>query len=215
MELSELKLISASNIINLRTSQNMTQAELGAKLNYSDKTISKWERGEAIPDAYVLTQLAEMFGVSVDYLLTTHDKWETPADEADEPGPSYSVGVIMALAVLGVMTCALTVFVTLWMLDIIEWRVFLVGLSAAILTYLVLDCVFKHGRHLPYNLSAFVLSLFVLAFFFLPPWRWQIFLLAVPALALVWLGCNVKRRPGRLKEKLKKMKKTENEEKDA
>lgn len=208
MELSELKLISASNIINLRTAHNMTQAELGAKLNYSDKTISKWERGEAIPDAYVLTQLGEMFGVSVDYLLTTHDKWEPPVDEADEPGPSYSVGVVMALAVLGVMTCALAVFVTLWMLNILEWRVFLVGLSVAILTYLVLDCVFKHGRHLLYNLGAFVLSLFVLLFFFLPNRPWQLFLLAVPAEALVWLGCNVKRRP-RLRERLKKLKKTE------
>ena len=48
MELSELKLISASNLINLRTAAGMTQAELGAALNYSDKTISKWERAEAI-----------------------------------------------------------------------------------------------------------------------------------------------------------------------
>ena len=76
MELSELKLISASNIIRLRTEAGMTQAELGAKLNYSDKTISKWERGEAIPDAYVLTQLAAMFGVTVDYLLSSHTDWE-------------------------------------------------------------------------------------------------------------------------------------------
>ena len=66
MQLSELKLISASNIIKLRTQKGMTQAELGAILNYSDKTISKWERGEAIPDAYVLLQMAEIFGVSVD-----------------------------------------------------------------------------------------------------------------------------------------------------
>ena len=65
MQLSELKLISASNIIKLRTGAGLTQAELGEKLNYSDKTISKWERGEAIPDAYVLTQMAEIFGVTV------------------------------------------------------------------------------------------------------------------------------------------------------
>jgi len=206
LDLSELKLISASNIINLRTAAGLTQAELGAKLNYSDKTISKWERGEAIPDAYVLTQLAELFGVDVDYLLTTHDKWQPPADEADDPGPSYSADFIMALAVLGVMTCALAVFVTLWLLDIIEWRVFLVGLSVSILTYLVLDCVFKHGRHLLYNLAAFVLSLFVLAFFFLPRHPWQLFLLLIPAEILVWLGCNVKRRP-RLRDKLRKRKK--------
>ena len=40
MQLSELKLISASNIIKLRTGAGLTQAELGEKLNYSDKTIS-------------------------------------------------------------------------------------------------------------------------------------------------------------------------------
>ena len=74
MQLSELKLISASNIIKLRTEAGLTQAELGEKLNYSDKTISKWERGEAIPDAYVLTQMAEIFGVSVDYLLGLTDE---------------------------------------------------------------------------------------------------------------------------------------------
>ena len=105
MELSELKLISASNIIRLRTEAGMTQAELGAKLNYSDKTISKWERGEAIPDAYVLTQLAAMFGVTVDYLLSSHDAWDAPQEEAEDEDTAaadqaYSTSVITALAVL-------------------------------------------------------------------------------------------------------------------
>ena len=115
--LSELKLISASNIIRLRTQAGLTQAELGEKLNYSDKTISKWERGEAIPDAYVLTQMAEIFGVTVDYLLSTHDAWENPnQQEEQEQGMSrHSVNMIIAIAVLGVWTMALSVFVLLWL----------------------------------------------------------------------------------------------------
>ena len=64
MQLEELKLVTAANLIKLRTGAGMTQAELGAQLNYSDKSISKWERGEAIPDAYVLTQIAALFGVT-------------------------------------------------------------------------------------------------------------------------------------------------------
>ena len=84
MQLDELKLITASNLINLRTGAGMTQAELGAKLNYSDKTISKWERAEAIPDAYVLTQIAEIFQVSVDSLLKSHDEWKPiPVEEPE------------------------------------------------------------------------------------------------------------------------------------
>ena len=194
MELAELKLITASNLINLRTAHGMTQAELGAKLNYSDKTISKWERGEAIPDAFVLTQLAELFGVTVDDLLSSHSKWEPPEDETVGPEFTYSTDRIIALVMLGVFTLALTVFVTLWMLRIIEWRVFLVGLSAALLTYMILDLVLKKGRHLQYVLALFVLSLFVLAYFFLPKSNpWQLFLLAAPAEAIVFLACNIKK----------------------
>ena len=207
MELSDLKLISASNIINLRTAHGMTQAELGAKLNYSDKTISKWERGEAIPDAYVLVQMASLFGVTVDELLSAHDKWEPPKDKDEVPDRSYSVQVIIAIVLLGIFTVALAVFVTLWLMDIIEWRVFLAALSVELLVYMILICVFRHGRHLVYVVAAFVLSLFVLAFFFLPLDRpWQLFLLAVPAEAIVFLSFNIRRVPKvrRIVEKIKK-----------
>ena len=207
MELSDLKLVSASNIINLRTAHGMTQAELGAKLNYSDKTISKWERGEAIPDAFVLVQMAELFGVTVNDLLSAHDKWEPTVTEEEKPAPSYSVNVLIAIVLMGVFTVALAVFVTLWLIDIIEWRVFLVALAVEILVYLILVCVFKHGRHLQYILAAFVLSLFLLAYFFLPVHRpWQLFLLAVPAEIIVFLSCNIKRVPN-VKKLVKKISK--------
>lgn len=196
MQLSELKLISASNIIKLRTEKELTQAELGAKLNYSDKTISKWERGEAIPDAYVLLQMAEIFGVSVDYLLSNHDSWEAPKDEAQESTRSYSVNVIISIAVIAVMTVALTVFVTMWLLDIIEWRVFIVGGSIAILTYMILDCVFKKARHLQFSLAAFVLSIFVNLYVFVPLAKpWPLFLIAIPAEIIVFLSCNIRKKP--------------------
>ena len=109
MQLEELKLITASNIINLRTQAGMTQAELGSKLNYSDKTISKWERAEAIPDAFVLKQMGELFGVSVDNLLSSHDEWKPiPTEEPETEQVSYSTGRIIAIAVIGVWTLALT-----------------------------------------------------------------------------------------------------------
>ena len=198
MLLSELKLISASNIIRLRTQAGFTQAELGEKLNYSDKTISKWERGEAIPDAYVLTQMAEIFNVTVDYLLTTHDAWENPnAQEEQEQGISrHSVNMIIAIAVLGVWTMALSVFVLLWLLGFIVWQSFIVALPVSILTYMVLICVFNRRKYLQYVIAAFVLSIFVLLYFVLPLQKpWQLFLVAVPSIVLVFLSCNIRQRP--------------------
>lgn len=208
MLLSELKLISASNIIRLRTQAGLTQAELGEKLNYSDKTISKWERGEAIPDAYVLTQMAEIFGVTVDYLLSTHDAWENPNEpEEQEQGISrHSVNMIIAIAVLGVWTMALSVFVLLWLLGFIVWQSFIVALPVSILTYMVLICVFNRRKHLQYVIAAFVLSIFVLLYFVLPLQKpWQLFLIAVPAIILVFLSCNIRQRPRKKTKKSNSM----------
>ena len=193
MELNELKLVTASNLIRLRTGRGMTQAELGARLNYSDKTISKWERGEAIPDAFVLTQLAELFGVSVDFILSSHDKWEKPKEEEIEE-VRYSVEHIIAIAVIGVLTAFLIAFVTLWLMGIVEWRLFLFALSSAILTYLILICVFRRRRQLQYVIALFVASVLVLVYFYLPAASlWQLFLILVPAEVLVYLACNVKK----------------------
>lgn len=200
MQLSELKLISASNIIKLRTGAGLTQAELGEKLNYSDKTISKWERGEAIPDAYVLTQIAEIFGVTVDYLLSSHDAWESPEQQEEKEQKQaerqYSIDMIIAISVLGVWTMALTIFVLLWLFDIILWQTFIVALPVSILTYMVLICVFHRRRQLQYVIAAFVLSLFILLYFTLPMQKpWQLFLIAIPAEIIVFLSCNIHRRP--------------------
>jgi len=196
MQADELKLVSASNIINLRTAAGMTQAELGAKLNYSDKSISKWERGEAIPDAFVLTQIAELFGVTVDYLLSSHDAWEPPKTEEVKQDVVYSTSVIIAIAVIGVWTLALTAFVALWLADVVRWEIFIVAMPVSILTYLVLICVFKRTRHLQYVIALFVLSLFVTVYLlFLKQNPWQIFLIAVFAEIIVFLSCNIQRRP--------------------
>ena len=67
--IKDLKPVIAKNIAELRRANDTTQAELAEKLNYSDKAVSKWERGESIPDVIVLSEIADIFDVSVDYLL--------------------------------------------------------------------------------------------------------------------------------------------------
>ena len=198
MQLSELKLITASNIIKLRTGAGMTQADLGRALNYSDKTISKWERGEALPDAFVLKQMGEIFGVTVDYLLSSHDAWEPQNDKA--PAPVYSIDVIIAISVLGVWTAALAAFVVLWMFDILWWPVFAIALPISVLVFMILTIVFKRRKHLQYIIALFVLSLFVTLYVFWPGNPWKLMLLLIPAEIIVFLSCNVRKKPGRRKK---------------
>lgn len=67
----DVKLIISKNIIKYRKKMGLTQLELAEKLNYSDKTLSKWERGESMPDIVTLKQLADIFMISVDVLIST------------------------------------------------------------------------------------------------------------------------------------------------
>lgn len=57
-------------IIKNRKEKNMTQKELADKLNVSDKTISKWERGLGCPDIASINDLAETLGVNVTEILS-------------------------------------------------------------------------------------------------------------------------------------------------
>ena len=59
----------AKNIAQYRKAHHDTQLDLATKLNYSDKSVYKWERGESLPDVYILSQIAELYGVSVSALI--------------------------------------------------------------------------------------------------------------------------------------------------
>lgn len=67
--MDELKDTISKNLVELRTQAHLTQLQLASMLNYSDKAVSKWERGEAIPDLRVLIRLSQIYGVSVDDIV--------------------------------------------------------------------------------------------------------------------------------------------------
>jgi transcriptional regulator with XRE-family HTH domain len=69
----------AANMAHYRKLNNMTQSELAEHISYSDKSISKWERAEGVPDIYVLTLLAELFSVSVNDLISENAPLPLPS----------------------------------------------------------------------------------------------------------------------------------------
>ncbi len=191
--MDELKLIFASNLIRLRTAAGMTQAELGEQLNYSDKSISKWERGEAIPDAMVLKRMSELFGVTVDYLLNEHDAWQ-PGPEPSACDRSHHAIILVAL--MGIVTLAVLVFVVLWLwLGQVEWVVFPCFVPAAVITYLVLNSVFFGGQGNLYVVLGLVTSIFLAGYLVLLRFGmnfWQLFLILIPAEAVVYFSFHIR-----------------------
>lgn len=190
--MDDLKVITASNIINLRTAKGLTQAELGELLNYSDKSVSKWERAEAVPDAYVLKKMSSIFGVTVDYLLNSHDEWEPPESFTSER--SFSSKVITAVALAGIWTFAFLIYVIGWLIGANWWLVFFYALPISLITLLVLNSVWEHGKNNKIIISALVASIFLTAYLsFISFNPWQILLLIIPAELIVVLSFRIKK----------------------
>lgn len=65
----EFKKLVSENLQYYRKLNNMTQLQLAETLNYSDKSISKWERGESLPDLYILQSIADLYGITINDLV--------------------------------------------------------------------------------------------------------------------------------------------------
>ena len=198
--MDDLKYTTASNIINLRQKAGMTQSELAALINYSDKSVSKWERAEAVPDAYVLKKMSEIFGVTVDYLLSPHDGWD---QDPRQKKPAYSNQVIILLSVTGVWMLALILFISLGLLGNLVWIIFIYAILFSMLVLLVLNSVLEQGRHNYFIISALLLSVVASLYFsflyFGKQNYWQLFLLLAPAWIVVYLASRLRKRPDKEK----------------
>lgn len=199
--MDELKLIFASNLIRLRTAAGMTQAELAEKINYSDKSISKWERGEAIPDAFVLKQMSAIFKVTVDDLLTNHDEWKKPGYDVSKK-VEYSQLSIILCCIAGIATLCLLEFVIAWiMVGSFHWTVLFAALPTSLIVVLVLNSIWYGGKNNMYIVGAMVLTIIVLVYLLMLQLRhnnfWQLFLLIPPAEFIVFIAFHIRKRAHR------------------
>ena len=189
--MEDLKFITAANIISLRTKAGMTQAQLAELLNYSDKSVSKWERAEAVPDAYVLKHMSEIFGVSVDYLLSSHNDWEPISQKQKR---RYRSEIIVLISMAGIWTLAFFIFIIGWILVHMLWLVFIYAVPISLITLLVFNSVWENGKRNYYIVSTLVASIFVMVYLTLLRWNpWQLLLLIIPAELIVFLAFRVKK----------------------
>ena len=176
-------------IQELRKNKGLTQEELAELLYVSRTAVSKWESGRGYPSIDSLKGIAEIFSVSVDYLLSTHDKKEI------KPGNKpYSPKMIMLVVMLGIFTIATLIFVIFWILGHKIWLVYVASVPVFLITLLVLNSVwFNRKNNLPI-VAVLVLSIFLLIYYSLIKYNpWQILLVAFPAEAVVYFSFQIKK----------------------
>ena len=199
--MDENKKIVAENIARLRNNAHMTQAELAQKLNYSDKAISKWERGESIPDVFVLKEVAILFDTTVDYLLDVHAE----DDEIPKRGNQrHSRNMITAVALIGTLTSFVLAFVILWLTGDIVWNIFIYAIPVICTLWLILNSIWGIPKNNIYLISGILwgilLSVWVSFFVYQGVNYWPIFLVGVPGEIVIILSFFIK---GRKKDKKK------------
>lgn len=188
----DLKEIVAQNIFYLRTTAHMTQYELGEQINYSDKAISKWERADGMPDVYVLKSMSELFGVTVDYMLTEHSE----QDKKIEKKPINTRGrtLVMNIVMSAIMCIALFVFVIIAVtLDKYIWQIFIYALPAIAIAGIACSGAWHRTFGVFLFISMFVWTTLLTIYFALGNYgTWMLFLLGIPVQVIVFLSFGVK-----------------------
>lgn len=195
--LDELKFIIARNIADLRKNNGLTQAEFAEKLNYSDKAVSKWERGESIPDISTLKLIADMFGVTVDYLLVEDHTHANALMETVKRDVSRNHMIITFLSFTLVWLIATVAFVAISYLPNITapWHAYIYAIPISIIVLLVFNCIW--GRRLwrfvlvSSLIWAILLAVFIVGFGSV---SWTIFLIGIPAQVIVLLWSRIKKQ---------------------
>ncbi len=132
-----LKKNVSEKITFYRKAAGLTQLELAEKLNYSDKSVSKWERGDGLPDITVLTNMAELFGVSVDdFVSSAPPKKPIKLTKKHTLIPALSVGLVWLAATFVFFVLAVA-FQDLPR----KWLVFIYGCPVSFIVTTVFSCL--------------------------------------------------------------------------
>lgn len=201
MDDEQVKARIGANIAYYRKQAGLTQAGLGEKLNYSDKAVSKWERGESIPDVLTLMQLASVFESTVDALLgdvnalpDNPSTLERAMNQVSEKALKRKANknIILALTTTLVWFVALLAFVVLSTLDIpYSWLAFFYAVPVNAIVLLSLRSAWHDFRWNKALISAIVwgslTSIYASIWAFLGFNAWKIFLLGIPGQIAIFL----------------------------
>ena len=193
----------AKNLVFYRKASGLTQLELAEKFNYSDKSISKWERGEGFPDVFVLKSLADFYGITVDdFYSEEHKKIAIKHSQRRKQ-------IFIRLLSIGI--AILVTFLTFFLLDTLlnesatfkPWLVFIYGLLVVSIVWLVWEFIYNKRLNRMLATSAVIwtsaLSIYLTFLVMLEKSLWFIFIVAIPlqVLEILWfLFRNKKNKSG-------------------
>lgn len=194
--MEELKKVIGKNIIELRKKMRLTQAELAEKINYSDKAVSKWECGDAVPDIAVLKQLAELLGVTVDYLLhESHEEQPLPVRESNTSRRNKRIITALSVSLVWLVATLLFVIFDYTLPDFnAHWLTFVYAVPVSFTVTLVFNSIWGKKRRNFAIITGLVWSFLASVYLtFLQFNLWLIFMMGIPAQIIIILWSGIKK----------------------
>ncbi len=176
----------AKNLATCRKAFGLTQAELAEKLNYSDKAVSKWERGESVPDLVVLKRIADFYGVTIDKLISENKNIKP--NIIKNLGKKRIFTLLFSLGVVWIVAVLCHVMLSIFNASFPKWLPYVYAISVNAIILIVFSSAWKIVVANAISISLLVWSLILDVFLtlintltFVSPNLWQIFLIGIPA----------------------------------
>lgn len=196
MENIDVKNTLSQNLIFLRKNAKLTQGELAEKINYSDKTISKWENGDSTPDVETLYFIAKFYNVSVDSILSQDLQKTVTTSKSKSQKQHVNKIIITLLSVLLVWLIAVVTHIQLNLVfNINLWILYILALPLSMIVLLVFNCIWGR-RHLTFIILSFLVW-FTLLYFHLQLLKiadmWSIYFIGIPLQIAIILWSQLKK----------------------
>ncbi len=149
----KLKQYFANNLSYYRKQLGLTQTELAERLNYSDKSISKWERGDGLPDLMVTAQIADIFGLTVNDMIAEKPRKRLMTTRNKIIITLLSIGLAWLVATVLFFLCEI-IFPNIdsW------WLFYIYAIPVSAIVGIVFSCIWWKKIHLFAAISTLIWS---------------------------------------------------------
>ena len=191
----DINKIISTNLSRLRKSKKLTQLELANKFNFSDKTISKWESGESLPNIEVLCKLAEFYGITLNDLINENFEVDEIDKIANKDLKTNKIIIsLLAISTVWIVTAIIYTYVKVNAGHNL-WTLFIWALPVSLVVALVFNSVWGN-RKTGLFLFSFLLLTTITSIFIqlLRLVMWPIFIIGVPSqiAIILWSGLKTK-----------------------
>ena len=193
--MEELRTIIGENLAELRKEKKLTQLELADKFNYSDKAVSKWEKGDTLPDIETLYALCDFYGVTLDYLTHPGTRKEKSEYVVEDLNIKKRNNIISSALMLTIVWMIVTIIFVYGLVrnHVSLWVAFVWGVPVSAVVAAICNKLYFHKRIIYFFAYSILVWSAITAIYLstLEVNAWPLFFVGVPAQVLLILWSNL------------------------